>query len=65
VRHEEFYFGKSISVGVRDLDRAIAWYQEEIKLRLTPIQSEDFEALLAFDKEPEKEEQSRNPGEEK
>ena len=49
-----FYFGGgSISVGVRDLGRAIAWYQEKLKLRLTPIKSEDFEALLAFDKEDE------------
>jgi predicted enzyme related to lactoylglutathione lyase len=46
-----FYFGGSISVGVRDLGRAIAWYEEKLKLRLTPIKSEDFEALLAFDKE--------------
>ena len=46
-----FYFGDSISVGVRDLDRAIAWYQEKLKLRLTAIKSEDFEALLAFNKE--------------
>jgi len=43
--------GGSISVGVRDVGRAITWYQEKLKLRLTPIKSEDFEALLAFDKE--------------
>jgi catechol 2,3-dioxygenase-like lactoylglutathione lyase family enzyme len=48
-----FYFGDSISVGVRDLNRAIAWYQEKLGLKLTPIKSEDFDALLAFDKKEE------------
>ncbi len=48
-----FYFGDSISVGVRDLNQAIAWYQEKLGLRLTPIKSEDFDALLAFDKKEE------------
>jgi catechol 2,3-dioxygenase-like lactoylglutathione lyase family enzyme len=46
-----FYFGDRIAVGVRDLQRAIAWYQEKLKLRLTPFKSEDYEALLCFDKE--------------
>jgi catechol 2,3-dioxygenase-like lactoylglutathione lyase family enzyme len=49
-----FYFGGgSISVGVRNLSGAIAWYQEKLRLRLTPIKSEDFEALLAFGKDDE------------
>lgn len=43
-----FYFGDSISVGVRDLARAIAWYQEKLGLRLTPIKSEEFDAFLAL-----------------
>jgi catechol 2,3-dioxygenase-like lactoylglutathione lyase family enzyme len=46
-----FYFGDNISVGVRDLDRAIAWYQEKLGLRLTPLTSEDFEAFLGFSKD--------------
>ena len=48
-----FYFGDSISVGVRDLSRAIAWYQEKLGLKLTPIKSEEFDALLALDKKDE------------
>lgn len=48
-----FYFGASISVGVRDLQRATAWYQEKLKLKLTPFHSEDYEALLSFDKDDE------------
>jgi catechol 2,3-dioxygenase-like lactoylglutathione lyase family enzyme len=48
---KKFYFGDSISVGVRDLDKAIAWYQEKLGLRLTPLKSEDFSALLAFAKD--------------
>jgi len=48
-----FYFGDSISVGVRDLNQAIAWYQEKLGLKLTPIKSEEFDALLAFDKKDE------------
>ena len=47
----KFYFGDSISVGVRDLDKAIAWYQEKLGLRLTPLKSEDFSAFLAFAKD--------------
>jgi catechol 2,3-dioxygenase-like lactoylglutathione lyase family enzyme len=45
-----FYFGDNISVGVRDLSRAITWYQEKLGLRLTPLESEDFNALLALSK---------------
>ena len=48
---KNFYFGDSISVGVRDLDRAVAWYQEKLGLRLTPLKSEDFEAFLSFAKD--------------
>lgn len=45
---KKFYFSDSISVGVRDLDKAISWYQEKLGLRLTPLESEDFSAFLAF-----------------
>ena len=48
-----FYFGDSISVGVRDLQRATTWYQEKLKLKLTPFKSEDYEVLLSFDKDDE------------
>jgi len=50
---KKFYFGDSISVGVRDLDKAIAWYQEKLGLRLTPLKSDDFSAFLAFAKDDE------------
>jgi catechol 2,3-dioxygenase-like lactoylglutathione lyase family enzyme len=50
---KKFYFGDNISVGVRDVDRAIAWYQEKLGLRLTPLKSEDFSAFLAFAKDGE------------
>ena len=45
---KHFYFGDSISVGVRNLDHAVSWYQEKLGLRLTPLKSEDFDAFLAF-----------------
>ena len=45
---KHFYFGDSISVGVRSLDSAVSWYQEKLGLRLTPLKSEDFDAFLAF-----------------
>jgi catechol 2,3-dioxygenase-like lactoylglutathione lyase family enzyme len=45
-----FYFGDNISVGVRDLSRAVAWYQEKLGLRLTALKSEDFNAFLAVSK---------------
>jgi len=48
-----FYFGDNISVGVRDVNRAVAWYQEKLGLRLTPFRSEDLDAFLAFDKDDE------------
>jgi catechol 2,3-dioxygenase-like lactoylglutathione lyase family enzyme len=48
-----FYFGDNISVGVRDLSRAVAWYQEKLGLRLTPLKSEDFDAFLSFSKNDE------------
>ena len=48
---KKFYFGDSISVGVRDLDKAIAWYKEKLGLCLTPLKSEDFSAFLAFAKD--------------
>ncbi|PYT41248.1 MAG: hypothetical protein DMG47_17765, partial [Acidobacteria bacterium] len=46
-----FYFGDNISVGVRDIGRAVAWYEEKLGLRLTPLTSEDFDAFLAFSKD--------------
>ncbi len=48
---KNFYFGDNISLGVRDLRRAVAWYQEKLGLRLTPLKSEDFEAFLSFSKD--------------
>ena|SRR5712692_4122043 len=50
---KKFYFGDNISVGVRDLDQAIAWYQEKLGLQLTPLKSEDFDAFLSFSKNDE------------
>jgi catechol 2,3-dioxygenase-like lactoylglutathione lyase family enzyme len=50
---KNFYFGDNISVGVKDLDRAIAWYQDKLGLKLTPLKSEDFDAFLSFGKEDE------------
>jgi len=48
-----FYFGDCVSVGVGDLGRAVAWYQEKLGLRLTPVTSEDFDAFLGFSKDDE------------
>ena len=48
---KNFHFGDNISLGVRDLEQAIAWYQEKLGLRLTPLKSEDFEAFLSFSKD--------------
>lgn len=50
---QPFYFGDSISVGVRDLQRSIEWYKEKLKLQLTRFPSEDYDALRSFDKEDE------------
>jgi catechol 2,3-dioxygenase-like lactoylglutathione lyase family enzyme len=50
---KKFYFGDNISVGVKDLDRAIAWYQEKLGLQLTPLKSQDFDAFLSFSKNDE------------
>jgi predicted enzyme related to lactoylglutathione lyase len=49
----KFYFGDNISVGVRDVSKAVAWYQEKLGLCLTPLASEDFEAFLGFSKDDE------------
>ena len=49
----KFYFGDNISVGTRDLQQAIAWYQDKLGLRLTPLESEDFDAFLSFSKDDE------------
>jgi catechol 2,3-dioxygenase-like lactoylglutathione lyase family enzyme len=48
---KKFYFGDNISVGVRDLNRAVDWYQEKLGLCLTPLKSEDFDAFLSFTKD--------------
>ncbi len=48
---KSFYFGDNISVGVRNLEQAVAWYQQKLGLRLTPLKSEDFEAFLSFSKD--------------
>jgi catechol 2,3-dioxygenase-like lactoylglutathione lyase family enzyme len=48
-----FYFGDNISVGVRDLNGAIAWYEKNLGLLLTPLKSDDFAAFLAFSKHDE------------
>jgi catechol 2,3-dioxygenase-like lactoylglutathione lyase family enzyme len=50
---KSFYFGDSISVVVRDLNRAVAWYQDKLGLRLTPLKSEDFQAFLSLTKNDE------------
>jgi catechol 2,3-dioxygenase-like lactoylglutathione lyase family enzyme len=48
-----FYFGDNISVGVRDVSKAVAWYQEKLGLRLTALTSEDFDAFLGFSRDDE------------
>jgi catechol 2,3-dioxygenase-like lactoylglutathione lyase family enzyme len=50
---KNFYFGDNISVGVRDLDRAVDWYHDKLGLRLTPLKSEDFDAFLPFGEKDE------------
>ena len=47
----KFYFGDNISVGVRDVSKAIAWYQEKLGLRLSPHKFEGCDALLVFTKD--------------
>ena len=47
----KFYFGDNISVGVRDVSKAIAWYQEKLRLRLSPLKCEEYDALLVFSKD--------------
>jgi catechol 2,3-dioxygenase-like lactoylglutathione lyase family enzyme len=49
----KFYFGDNISVGVKDLHSAIAWYQEKLGLKLTAAKSEDFDAFLALSRDDE------------
>lgn len=50
---KHFYFGDNISVAVRDVSKAVAWYQEKLGLRLTPLKSEDFDAFLGLSKDDE------------
>jgi hypothetical protein len=45
---KNFYFGDNISVGVRDLDLAVAWYQEKLGLHLTPLKSETHRTPLRY-----------------
>jgi hypothetical protein len=47
---KNFYFGDNISVGVKDLDRAVDWYHVKLGLRLTPFKSKNFDAFLSFGK---------------
>ena len=48
---KSFYFGDNISVGVRDLQRAVNWYQEKLSLRLSSLKVQDCDALLSFDRD--------------
>jgi hypothetical protein len=48
-----FYFGDNVSVGVRNLDSAVAWYKEKLGLRQSPLKFEDCDALLMFSKDDE------------
>ena len=50
---KNFYFGDNISVGARDISKAISWYQEKLRLQLSPLKFEDCDALLVFSKEDE------------
>jgi catechol 2,3-dioxygenase-like lactoylglutathione lyase family enzyme len=50
---KNFNFGDNISVGVRSLDNAVAWYKEKLGLRLSPLKLEDCDALLVFSKDDE------------
>src|SRR5260370_25135959 len=50
---KNFYFGDNISVGAREISKAISWYQEKLRLQLSPLKFEDCDALLVFSKEDE------------
>jgi catechol 2,3-dioxygenase-like lactoylglutathione lyase family enzyme len=45
---KNFYFGDNISVGVKNLDQAVDWYQDKLGLQLSPLKSEDFNAFLSL-----------------
>jgi catechol 2,3-dioxygenase-like lactoylglutathione lyase family enzyme len=48
---KHFYFGDNITVGVRDLDLAIRWYQEKLGLhRSDGYAGDDVDALLLLSK---------------
>jgi catechol 2,3-dioxygenase-like lactoylglutathione lyase family enzyme len=49
--NRNFYFTEKISVGVRNLERAVAWYREKLGLKLTPLKAEDFDPSLEKDGE--------------
>jgi hypothetical protein len=48
---KSFYFGDNISVGVRDLQRAVNWYPEKLSLRVSSLKAQDCDALLSFDRD--------------
>jgi catechol 2,3-dioxygenase-like lactoylglutathione lyase family enzyme len=48
---KHFYFGDNITVGVRNLDLAIQWYQEKLGLRRADVPGEEVDALLVLSKD--------------
>lgn len=48
-----FYFSDNITVGVKDLDRAIEWYQEKLGLRRGDFAGDEVDALLVLSKDDE------------
>ena len=50
---KHFYFGDNITVGVKDLDRAIQWYQEKLGLRRGDFPGDEVDALLVLSKDDE------------
>jgi catechol 2,3-dioxygenase-like lactoylglutathione lyase family enzyme len=50
---KHFCFGDNITVGVRDLDRAVHWYQEKLGLRRADAPGDEVDALLVLSKDDE------------
>jgi catechol 2,3-dioxygenase-like lactoylglutathione lyase family enzyme len=50
---KNFYFGDNISVGVKNIDLAVAWYEDKLGLHLSPLKSEDFDAFLSLARKDE------------
>jgi|SRR5579862_4010461 len=48
-----FYFGDSISVGVKDVARAIAWYSDKLGLLRSGVKSDEYDELLTLNKSDE------------